>query len=443
MKKSLLILLLLFLLIFPAFADEGESPSTSGASSSGSSVNVKNPWNYKGVTDRMPSVLSGRVMALGNTGTVLSTGVDALYLNPANLARNKKLFLDTPMLNIQIQPFAPFLESIKSFESNDYMGIIQKLLPKILSQGNNPVLLNVNAGIGMTLSGFGGNLFVDYGLFSNLSSDSSSVNDARIYPMFTVGATFGYGGNVYNKGLHRIDIGGSISLMLRTYGEGYTANDILNKTSSSNGSDGGSGSPSIMDILVPFANPDSTKRAMATILHPITIGMTYTFMNDLSVSLAIRDLWPSAVGAYEFDNMQSALTGIWSSNKRTGNHINYGFFDTGSLDIGIAYNPKWKWFNPRVELDFVDLYHYSDAEKKDFKYFFGSHMRLGIEAFVGEFLALRFGVDGGRLSFGGRLDLWAFVLDVSYGWKEWGEYAGAKPVDYFSIVIKFGWDRTK
>lgn len=420
MKKGIIIFLLIASLSSVFASDDLSSKGNMQKSSSG------NAWGVKGITNVMPNTTSNRIAALGGTGTVLSTGLDSLYLNPANLAKQQKFFIEVPSLNISISPFAKLLKVLKKdMKASDILSVA---LNDLITKGNNPVLLNADVGVGFAVKGFGFNVFADVGLFAYTPDLAGS---AQIFPMVTAGASVGYAHSVFKTKYHRIDVGLSFSFMVRAYSDPYTIDEITSALSSSE---------NITDILIPL-----NRGAMVGFMHPISVGMTYTFADQLSASVAFNNIWPSQSGMLHFATLTSGISDIWSSGgrKKSDGKTSIGALDTASLDVGVAWNPKWKWFNPRVEFDLYDLTHYTEEQTKSFKYFFGAHMRLGIELFVAEFLGLRFGVNGGRLSFGARLDLWPIVIDLTYGWREWGEYAGDSPKDFLSLTVKIGWDRTK
>lgn len=420
MKKGIIIFLLIASLTSVFASDDLSSKGNMQKSSSG------NAWGVKGITNVMPNTTSNRIAALGGTGTVLSTGLDSLYLNPANLAKQQKFFIEVPSLNISISPFAKLLKAVKKgMKASDILSVA---LNDLITKGNNPVLLNADVGVGFAVKGFGFNVFADVGLFAYTPDLAGS---AQIFPMVTAGASVGYAHSVFKTKYHRIDVGLSFSFMVRAYSDPYTIDEITSALSSSE---------NITEILIPL-----NRGAMVGFMHPISVGMTYTFADQLSASVAFNNIWPSQSGMLHFATLTSGISDIWSSGgrKKSDGKTSIGALDTASLDVGVAWNPKWKWFNPRVEFDLYDLTHYTEEQTKSFKYFFGAHMRLGIELFVAEFLGLRFGVNGGRLSFGARLDLWPIVIDLAYGWREWGEYAGDSPKDFLSLTVKIGWDRTK
>lgn len=420
MKKGIIIFLLIASLTSVFASDDLSSKGNMQKSTSG------NAWGVKGITNVMPNTTSNRIAALGGTGTVLSTGLDSLYLNPANLAKQQKFFIEVPSLNITISPFAKLLKAVKKdMKASDILSVA---LNELITKGNNPVLLNADVGVGFAVKGFGFNVFADVGLFAYTPDLAGS---AQIFPMVTAGASVGYAHSVFKTKYHRIDVGLAFSFMVRAYSDPYTIDEITSALSSSK---------NITDILIPL-----NRGAMIGFMHPISVGMTYTFADQLSASVAFNNIWPSQGGMLHFATLTSGISDIWSSGgrKKSDGKTSIGALDTASLDVGVAWNPKWKWFNPRVEFDLYDLTHYTEEQTKNFKYFFGAHMRLGVELFVAEFLGLRFGVNGGRLSFGARLDLWPIVIDLTYGWREWGEYAGDSPKDFLSLTVKIGWDRTK
>lgn len=428
MKKKLLLVILVFAVsISSVFADPATKPIRDYGNMQRNASG--DAWGVKGITNTMPNVTSSRVAALGGTGTVLSTGLDSLYLNPANLAKQQAFFIEVPSIDITISPFASILKTVdKDIMSGNISKVLSFVLNNLINKGNNPVLLNADVGVGFAVKGFGFNVFADLGLFAYTPD---LPGNAQIFPQATLGVTAGYAHSVFKTKLHRIDVGVALNFMLRAYSDPYTISEIVSSAGSST---------DIVKVLIPTTRP-----AMIGFMHPISVGMTYTFADQLSTSIAFNNIWASAGGMHHFDTLLDGLKDIWSTSgrKKADGTTRIGALDTASLDVGIAWNPKWKWINPRVELDLFDLTHYTDEQKQSFKYFFGAHMRLGIEVFLAEFLGLRFGLNGGRISFGARLDLWPVVIDLTYGWKEWGEYAGDNPIDFFTLTIKFGWDRTR
>lgn len=434
MKKFLTVLLVLLIALSPIFA---ETTSPFGNMTNGTG----DAWGVKGITNRLPHVLSPRVYAEGNTGTSLSTGVDSLYMNPANLAKNQKFFIDIPYLNVEVMSVASLLQSLKPTEGTtgpSWPSVVLTALENA-NHGNSPVLYNVNAGVGFTVKGFGLNVFADVGMFSY---SPGGTGDAQIFNMMTAGVTLGYGFNVLNRGPHKLALGISANFMFRAYTKPYTYPELVNILSDMNTSGGTGQQASFVDILKILFRIDQP--TMAGFMHPFSVGMSYTYSDWLTVSVAMRDLWTSQTGMTNFANLSDAFYGMFGSKDkvRTGT-VKYGFMDTASLDVGIAFNPHMKWFNPRLEIDFCNLTNYTDKEKSDFLRLFLSHFRVGAEIYLVEFLSLRAGLDSGRLSFGVGLDLFPIVIEATYGWREWGEWAGDKAVDYFSVVVKLGWDRTK
>lgn len=427
MKKITVVILLIVLLVAPVFA---VSVSDYGNMND---VGEGDGWGVRGISNAMPNVLSPRVFSIGGTGTALSTGIDSLYMNPANLAKNQAFFFDFPFANAEVMSVSRFMQALRP-DTEGGKPSLPKILLALLENANNGngQIINANVGLGFTVKGFGMNILADVGMYSY---SEGATGDAQFFTMMTAGVTLGYGFNVYNQGPHQLAFGLSINFMFRAYTEPYTYTqivDLFNQTPE------GASASVFMDVLFP-----RSRKTMAGFLHPFTVGMSYTYGDWLTVSVAMRDMWASQTGMKNYDGLLDSFYGMFGGGQPTTGKVNFGFMDMASLDVGIAFNPKWKWFNPRLELDFYNLTNYTEKEKSDFLTLFLSHFRVGAEIQLVEFLALRAGIDAGRVSFGVGLDLFPIVLDVSYGWKEFGTYAGEKAIDYLSVVVKLGWDRTK
>lgn len=414
-KKSILVTILVLVL---------SAPTLFAASSWGNIHGTGTSWGVDGLTNKIPTLTSPRLKGLGNTGTALSTGVDALYTNPANLAAHRGFTLNIPFLNIEILGATNVLS--KTGFNFEIPGLINAALD-LITKGNNPLLLNIDGGVGFTVGGFGLNAFVNLGLYAYTPD---LIGNSQIFPVATAGFSVGYGHRVLDTKLHKVDFGVAVSFMMRAYTEPYTFNEISSLFAGNPSTD------EILNILLP-----TSRKAMVGFMHPISVGVSYRFANWLSASVALNNIFPSATGYKHFTDLMTGIKGV-TKNENLG-QIKMGVFDTASLDVAVGFNPKWKWFNPRIEIGLVDLIHYTQAQKSDARKLLAAHTRVGLEIFLVEFLAVRAGIDAGRVSFGARLDLFPLVVDLTYGWREWGENVGDKPIDYVALTFKLGWDRTK
>ena len=69
------------------------------------------------------------------------------------------------------------------------------------------------------------------------------------------------------------------------------------------------------------------------------------------------------------------------------------------------------------------------------------HLNLGAEVGLFDILTVRGGVNRGYLSIGAGLWLPFMQVDASYGWQEFGNQIGDKPVDSLTIKFSLGYDK--
>ena len=69
------------------------------------------------------------------------------------------------------------------------------------------------------------------------------------------------------------------------------------------------------------------------------------------------------------------------------------------------------------------------------------HLNLGAEFGLFDILTVRGGINRGYLSLGAGIWLPFMQIDASYGWQEFGNQIGDKPVDSLTIKFSLGYDK--
>ncbi|HAL18780.1 MAG TPA: hypothetical protein DCO86_04080, partial [Spirochaetaceae bacterium] len=261
--------------------------------------------------------------------------------------------------------------------------------------------------------------------FYNMTGGTSN---ARFVPSFALGASVGYGHKFALTSMSSLHVGISFSLLIRAHLAGISLSDI-------EGSD-------IVEII-------KSKDTGVVMQPPFNLGVTMNLSDTLRASLVIRNLCFFGNTVYRYGTFGDFLSRPFkifggSKNALASSRIsNLGAsFLSSSVDVGVAYNPKWKMFNPRFEVDMVNLLSFGKNEYYDNTNFF-SHLKIGAEFYLMGFLKLGAGLNQGRINFGLIMDLWPIVIGVDYGWVDGTPTLGESMVDRLSISIKLGWDRSE
>ena len=391
---------------------------------------------YPGLSDRPFTYVDGRLEALGGTGVSLSTGASSLFFNPANLSDSKSFMLNIPSLNVRIYNVANLmsiegakdvLKALLSGSSPDPEATfnVVKTLIMNYSYGIYP-FADLQADVGFSEGGFALDVLASGSLtFYNMTGGTSN---ARFVPSVALGASLGYGREFALTEKSSLHVGLSFSLLIRAHLAGISLSDI-------EGTD--------------FFELIKSRDTGVVMQPPINLGVTMNFSDRLRASLVIRNLCFFGNTAYRYGTFGDFLSspfrifkggsGALASSKIS----NLGSsFLSSSVDIGVAYNPKWKMFNPRFEIDMVNLLSFGKDEYYNNSNIF-SHLKIGVELFLIGFIKLDAGLNQGRINFGLILDLWPIVIGVDYGWVDGTPTLGESMVDRLSISVKLGWDRSK
>ncbi len=100
--------------------------------------------------------------------------------------------------------------------------------------------------------------------------------------------------------------------------------------------------------------------------------------------------------------------------------------------------------NPVVTADLIDMYALVESMIKDYDNFRWSdlllHLNAGAEINLIKVISARAGVNRGFMSVGAGIWLPFAQVDVAYGWQEFGDQLGDKPVDCVTVKFNLGYD---
>ncbi len=422
MKKIAVLLFLFALCGASLFADI--SNSRGDASS----------YLFPGLSDRPFQFRDSRLERLGGTGVVLSTGMSSLYYNPANLADNRMFMINVPQINLRLYNATKLLkiEGMRQFISDLLAGkeisterklYITKMVIMEYGYGIYPIV-DAQVDVGFKVEGFAFDALVSGDI--TLYNLTGRTIDSKLIPSFTAGVSVGYG-HKFKAGKIEINAGLSFSLLMRVFLAGTGLADFN-------------------EISNEF--PGNLKTGVA-LQPPINIGVTAKFLDCLKASLVIRNINFFGTKVYSYGDFNHFLANIFqvfggsrgSDSESSMTNLGSGLFSS-SVDLGVAYNPEWDLFNPRVEIDFVNIFSFGKNAYYDNSNFF-SHLKIGVEMYLLSFLKIGAGLNQGRICFGATLDLWPIVIDVDYGWVDASPTLGEAMTDRVSVCVKLGWDRSK
>ena len=427
-----------FILFFGTFAFAGElSPKDADGTNDDGAAGQ---YFLRGLSDRPFVFFDPRLESQGGVGTALSTGVSSLFYNPANLAESKGFKLNVPSLSVNVYSLSKLMKDqrVKTVvdnllhgreTSNTQWAEFGLALVSKLNYGVNP-FLGAQADVGFTVAGVGLGVIANVGAYAHNMTGQTA--DTRLAFKGDLGVVAGYGRKFEVGKAMSLSVGLSVGVFTGVDSYGYGPSDFNEMANSDN----------ILEYIL-------GKPAGASYRVPLNLGATFSMLDSLKFSLALRNVNFASVKVRQYGSLGDFLKNPFVAFKGASGAVSQteytslgaGFLSS-YLDIGVGYNPKWKLFNPRVEIDFVNLLNFSKNEYYDNTNIF-SHLRIGVELHLLEFLLLDAGLNQGRFCFGARLDLWPIVIGVDYGWVDVTPTLGEAMSDRLSVTVKLGWDRSK
>lgn len=395
--------------------------------------------SYSGISDVPFTYHDKRSYRLGGTGVALSEGVNALFVNPANLSTHKKFTLNLPQINFEVYGITnmmkdpaikPYInqaieqKSIKPIKDH-IRDIVVAILSSTYYNYTYAPFFNFQTDVGFTVAGFGLDVFAQ--LNTNIYNLSGGSGRIELVPSASLGASLGFATKFDMTDSSKLSVGLSAAVIERAVADGARISDF---------SSSDSGFDSIIEV---FKN----KRVATGLLIPINIGATLS-NGAFRVSAAYRNLDFSGRKMYNYctisELVKNPFVGFNGNKSQAIGNLQFSSYST--FDIGLGINPKWRGMNPRIEADLIDVFNWKNTETADMSSIW-SHLRLGAEISLINLVKVGAGLNQGRICFGARLDLFPVVIDIDYGWVESTPKLGEKLVDYISLQIKIGWDRIK
>lgn len=387
-----------------------------------------------------------RYNAMGQSGLALQSRLDSFFSNPAVLAKSG-FAMSIPSVSVSLYNLEKIVNDPETMDlansalngsaSNSETIKLASTLLSNLGTGRN-LLATIDAGAAMKLGifGFGTNVQVKlHGL-----NNGTSIGSQSIIPEINVAQTVAFGFNLIDTNVLSLSAGASVHAVYKTYMQGI---DAATASNFMGGADvdktllwntptmGGYAIPFDLGVNLGLFNDTFTISATANNINGIYYMKSYSALGDLINRISKNAATPPE--DYEaLDSEEFKIKTPWS------------------LNFGVAFAPDVPVLNPVITADLVDMFELcksfgswiKDKDNSDFR---ASdlllHLNLGAEFGLFDILTVRGGINRGYLSIGAGLWLPFMQIDASYGWQEFGNQIGDKPVDSLTIKFSLGYDK--
>ena len=393
---------------------------------------------YEGLSDRNFTFFDPRVERQGGAGIISSYGVSALFHNPANLANRKsrRFKLNLPSVSVNIYNVAKvmdidgietlFKDLFRSNDDSNDADILDTLIDLYSEFGYGDIpLINVNADAGFSVAGFAVDVFLK--LTGHVHNATGITSDLRVTSETAVGAAFGFAKKFNVDDRLNISIGVSAIAVSRSYIKSYSTSDLETMTNS------------IGSFLL-------EREAVSVFQMPINIGINAQYA-PFTFSILYKDINFSDSTVYLYDSYNDYFKNFFASFSGGSSKSKVAKMSPvdkkglpGSFNVGFGFDPNLGVINLKGEIDFVNLFNFSNTTHYDYSNLF-SHIKLGAELQLLNTIFVGAGLDQGRITFGATLDLFPIIIDVDYGWVERTKTLAESMSDRFTVSIKLGWDR--
>lgn len=376
---------------------------------------------------------STRIEGMGGAGISTSTGLDSLYMNPANLA-NGKFSMYLPAISLTVFNAKNILDSgiiqdlVDGAEPTASMGI--SLLDTIVVDKGD--VLTTDIALGFSGGGFGLGFHIQEQLH-NLDTGT----DANFILEMNAAASIGLGFNIdFIPNVLSVDVGATVRPTYKAFTQKIGAPGIINTAFDDS-----------VDFLQKFLEENKLSAGYAI---PVDVGVNVNLPIGLSLSGVMRNINGSytmrnydEAGAWvnemlEFVSQEKIYTGTTSpSSAETTIVVPYTF------DVGFGWTPKLGGLSgilqPSIAIDLVDVEGLM-LEMEDNEQAIWNHLRAGAEVKLLSAIDIRAGVNKGYMSVGAGFDILILHVDAAYYWRETGINIGDAPIDALSIRFNLGID---
>lgn len=337
----------------------------------------------------------------------------ALYKDPTILS-NGKFSLALPSVSITHYNTSSFLMSDAGskfaadlvrfqIDKNKVYSALYSLVDS-LGVGYNDLL---NADVNVGIAGDNWVMGVNARTVTDLYSELGAGTDAKIRPMVDVAGSLGF-----NIGLIENDsFNLNFAVVTRFAYRAYTKDTLT-----------------VEDIEQFDIESEEITSGWAV---PVDVSLgTDLFDGGLRFTISATNL----NGYYymaDHENYKSAIDIRGGYNSRT-------VYTPWSLNAAVIFNPDFQFINPKVRVEFVDIYNYvlNENGKEEFI----SHLNIGAEVKLFDFISIKGALNSGYWQIGAGLDVAGNNISLLYGWHEAGDMLGYKPVDSLTLRVTLGYD---
>lgn len=435
MKKILVALILILTCFSFVFADDA-----------GSSTETVDPITYDYIDFAYQPTLS-RYNSMGQSGLAAAGRLDSFYTNPATLAQ-KRFGLSIPTLSVTLYNLQKFVSNedtmtifnrVIGFEGqeaqeNDEVRLAEAVI-KNLGQGYG-TLATIDGGVGLAFSlfGLGTNFQVKLHSYAN---GSANVTNIQIIPELNIAQTLAFGVNIIKTNALKLQVGVAGHFVYKAYFQNISASTMT-------------------DFLSDDANEEKIIKqlvwdtpVMGGYAIPIDVGVTLSLVNDaIRLSVTANNLngvykMKSYAGLGQMVNTlaQKEVMEVPADADTSKASVDFDVSTPWTLNFGFAFAPD-VIFSPVITADLVDMVDMIKNFSSDT--FRASDLLLHLNAGAEVTLAvvnLRAGINRGYMSVGAGFGILGIRIDATYGWQEFGEELGDKPVDSFTIRFNIGCDK--
>ena len=380
-----------------------------------------------------------RYNAMGQSGLAFQTRLDSFFSNPASLSK-RGFALSLPSVSVTVYNLEKMVndpEAVDIFnrlikgqtEDSDMATLATKFLEN-LGAGRS-LVAKVDAGVAMKLGilGFGTNVQVK---FHGLNY-GTSIASQKVIPEVNAAQTVAFGLKLIDTKNLSLAAGVSVHGVYKAYYKGIAAETIAPLI---NGGDvknlalwetpvmGGYAIPFDLGVNLGLLDDVITIAATASNLNGKYYMKSYSGFGDLVNSFSEGAIQPPD-GRLKKESESFTMDTPWS------------------LNFGFAFAPHVPVLNPVLTADLVDMYEYiKSIGSKDSRFSdLLLHLNLGAELGLFDVLTVRGGINRGYLSVGAGLLLPFMQVEAAYGWQEFGNQIGDKPVDSLTIKFSLGYDK--
>ncbi len=373
---------------------------------------------------------SVRTEGMGGAGVSTSTGLDSLYMNPANLAHGRfSLYL--PAISLTVFNAKNIVDSgmIQDIiDGNAGVSTGGKFLDTI--EATKGDLLTTDVAFGFAGGGFGLGLNVQEQLHN-----TDTGTDTNVILEVNASASIGLGINLnFIDDILSVDIGATARPTYKAFTQPIGASGMI--TDAFEGGD---------DFVNAFLAGNQLSAGYAI---PIDVGVNVNLPIGLSLSGVMRNL----NATYTFKDYSEAGSWVNEMLLLVSQETIYTDEDPAgtisaerevvipyTLDLGFGWALDLGAIKPTIAVDLVDAINLFEEIKTDDQAIW-NHLRAGAEVKLLSMIDARVGVNKGYISIGAGFDLLILHVDAAYYWREAGLNIGDRPVDALSVRFNLGID---